>query len=113
MNVAEEKRQGSQKNLSTNPSSRTCYRSDLADDDHAGKAAVRMAYNTERESMAAEAERVRLRGCHNFWYMKVVLCLVYTLVSPKDLLKSTNASASPLEILIQLVRIRSLELLLF
>ena len=63
--------------------------------------------------MAAEAERVCLRGCHNSWYMKVVLCHVYTLVSPKDLLKNPNASASPLEILIQLVRIRSLELLLF
>lgn len=63
--------------------------------------------------MAAEAEQVRLRGWHRSWCMKAVLCLVYTSASPKDLLKNTNASASPLEILIQFVRIRSLELLLF
>ena len=49
MNVAEEERQGSQKNQSMNPTSSTCYKSELADDDQASKAAVRMTYNIWRE----------------------------------------------------------------
>ena len=52
----------------------------------------------ERESRAAEAEQACLSGCHNSWCVKVVLCLVCMLVSPKDLLKNSDASASPLEI---------------
>lgn len=63
--------------------------------------------------MAPEAEQVRLRGCRDSCYMRVILRPGCTLLSPEGLLKNTDASALSLEILIQLVRVRSLAFLLF